>query len=208
MSGQIGLFDGTPTSTQGQSLALCDGDAIFYANLFSSQESDALFKRLMHDITWRQEKIRFYGKELDIPRLTAWYGDPGKSYTYSGIAMNPLPWSPTLLAIKERIEGVAQTRFNSVLLNLYRNGKDGVAWHSDDEPELGPNPTIGSVSFGGTRMFQLKHKTGKDLERIELPLTTGSFLIMRGGTQRYWQHQIPKTKKSVDPRINLTFRVI
>lgn len=152
--------------------------------------------------------MRFYGKEIDIPRLTAWYGDPGKSYTYSGISMPPLPWTETLRAIKSRIEGVVHAGFNSVLLNCYRSGKDGVSWHSDDEPELGPQPIIGSLSLGGTRVLQLRHKIRKYLPRVELALGAGSLLVMRDQTQRYWQHRIPKTKKSVAPRINLTFRVI
>jgi alkylated DNA repair dioxygenase AlkB len=189
-------------------LKLVDGEALFYDQLFSASESADLFDRLNREIKWRREKIRLYGKEIDIPRLTAWYGEPGKSYTYSGISMNPLPWIAPLREIKEKIYELAGTRFNSVLLNLYRSGKDGVAWHSDDEPELGPEPVIGSVSVGGTRLFQLKHKSRKYLERVEIPLTSGSFLLMRGQTQRHWLHRIPKTKKPAAPRINLTFRVI
>ena len=122
--------------------------------------------------------------------------------------MSPDAWIPTLLSIKSRIEEVTQAKFNSVLLNLYRCGKDGVSWHSDDEPELGKNPIIASVSFGEARRFQLRHKLDKSLDKVEITLTHGSLLIMKGSTQHFWQHQIPKTAKSLRERINLTFRII
>ncbi|MGZ4044594.1 MAG: alpha-ketoglutarate-dependent dioxygenase AlkB family protein, partial [Bacteroidia bacterium] len=150
----------------------------------------------------------FYGKMIDLPRLTAWYGENDKPYKYSGIPMNPHPWTSDLLRIKEKIEKEAGTEFSSVLLNLYRKGQDSVNWHSDDEKELGTNPVIGSVSFGETRVFQLKHKYDTKLKKIDIPLTHGSFLLMKGTTQHYWQHQIPKTTREIKPRINLTFRVI
>ena len=151
--------------------------------------------------------IKLYGKLVPIPRLTAWYGDSGKSYTYSKIAMSPEPWTPTLLAIKSKVEVLLGVQFNSVLLNFYRSGSDSVAWHSDDESELGENPVIGSVSFGGTRRFVFRHKYRKELNK-EVDLSHGTFLVMKGTTQHFWQHQIPKTVKKVEPRINLTFRVI
>src|SRR5205085_1550841 len=141
-----------------------------------------------------------------LPRLTAWYGDAGKSYTYSHIAMKSEPWTPILLYIKNRIEEVVEVSFNSVLLNLYRSGKDSVSWHQDNERELGENPVIGSVSFGGIRRFQFRHRLKKDIGKVDLNLTPGSLLIMKGTTQQCWQHQIPKTSKPVLPRINLTFR--
>ena len=139
--------------------------------------------------------------------MTAWYGDAGKTYCYSGITVEPIPWTPLLLSIKTRVEAVANTTFNSVLLNYYRGEQDSVSWHSDDEPELGQNPVIASVSFGATRKFQFKHKTNPDL-RAAIDLTPGSLLIMAGATQHFWKHQIPKTTKPVGARINLTFRVI
>lgn len=190
-----------------ESLSMPDADVVIYRNLFSEKESDRLLSELYNTTNWKQESIKMYGKSLPIPRLTAWYGNSGKSYTYSKIAMNPEPWFPALLEIKLKIEGLSGVEFNSVLLNLYRNGSDSVSWHSDDEPELGENPLIGSVSFGGTRRFIFRHKYKKELKK-EVELTHGSFLIMRGATQHFWQHQIPKTVKSVEPRINLTFRVI
>jgi alkylated DNA repair dioxygenase AlkB len=185
-----------------------DGQIVMYRNFFNQVESNQTFQELLNGIKWRQDKMKLFGKEVDLPRLTAWYGDEGKSYTYSGIPMNPDTWTPTLLSIKSRIEEVAQVKFNSVLVNLYRSGKDSVSWHTDDEPELGKDPIIGSVSFGEVRRFQMKHKLNKSLDKIEIALTHGSLLIMKGSTQHFWQHQIPKTSKSLRERINLTFRII
>ena len=185
-----------------------NGEVIIYQNFFTEPESKRFFEELQNKISWRQDKIKMFGKELDLPRLTAWYGDEGKSYKYSGIAMNSTPWIPTLLLIKQRIEEAVEINFNSVLLNFYRHGKDSMSWHSDDEPELGKNPVIASVSFGETRRFLLKHKYDKELEKIEVSLNNGSLLIMQGSTQHFWQHRIPKTSKKINSRINLTFRVI
>jgi alkylated DNA repair dioxygenase AlkB len=196
-----------PTRQVIEVLAMPDADVRFYRSLFAQEESDRLFTQLQQQTQWRQEFIKLYGKPVAIPRLTAWYGDAGKSYTYSRIEMAPEPWTSPLLEIKSRIEAISGITFNSVLLNLYRDGRDSVAWHSDDEPELGENPSIGSVSFGATRRFMFKHKQQKDLKQ-ELELTHGSFLLMQGQTQHFWLHQIPKTTKLLQPRINLTFRII
>lgn len=190
-----------------ESLSMPEGDVIIYQTLFDEKQSNQLFSNLYNDTNWKQEYIKMYGNPIPIPRLTAWYGDNGKSYTYSKIAMNPEPWTFTLLEIKSKIENLSGVEFNSVLLNLYRSGSDSVAWHSDDEPELGENPVIGSVSFGGTRRFMFRHKYKKELKK-EVNLTDGTFLLMKGSTQHFWQHQIPKTAKLVEPRINITFRVI
>ena len=187
---------------------IADGQVIIYQHFFDKKTSDRFFLELLNDINWQQDKIRIFGKEVNLPRLTAWYGDPGKSYTYSGITMNPDLWSLNLLAIKERIEETVQVNFNSVLANLYRNGQDYVSWHSDDEKELGKNPTIASISFGATRRFLLRHKSNKNLETVDLSLGHGSLLIMKGSIQHYWKHQVPKTAKVKTERINLTFRVI
>jgi alkylated DNA repair dioxygenase AlkB len=189
------------------SLSLPDADLIFYPSFLDAQESDRLFTALMQTIAWRQDWITLYGRSLPQPRLTAWYGDRDKSYTYSGITMSPVDWTPTLLALKAKVDAVSPAVFNSVLLNLYRDGNDSMGWHSDDEPELGPNPIIGSLSLGGTRRFLLRHRFEKHLKH-QLELTSGSFLLMQGTTQHYWQHHVPKTKRLVSPRINLTFRVI
>jgi alkylated DNA repair dioxygenase AlkB len=185
-----------------------DGEVIIYRNFFEELESDHFFSELLNHINWQQDKIKIFGKEVDLPRLTAWYGDTGKSYTYSGITMNPDPWTQNLLSIKTRIEETVKINFNSVLANLYRSGQDYVSWHSDDEKELGENPTIASISFGATRRFVLRHKSNKDLETIDISLTHGSLLIMKGSTQHFWKHQVPKTAKVKTERINLTFRVI
>ena len=193
-------------SNEPQKLNIIDGDIDYFPNLFTASESDNFFEKLKTDINWVQEEISFYGKTHNLPRLTAWYGDSDKQYTYSGITVNALPWSSLLLDIKEKIESVSNIAFNSVLLNFYRDGKDSVSWHSDDEKELGENPIIGSVSFGEIRPFQLKHKFLD--EKIKIELNHGSFLLMKGETQHSWVHQIPKTKKQIKERINLTFRII
>jgi alkylated DNA repair dioxygenase AlkB/uncharacterized protein YerC len=185
-----------------------DGYVSLYENLFTPKESQNLFSKLLNHIPWQQDNIKRFGQSIPLPRLTAWYGDAGKSYTYSGITMNPLIWTPPLLRIKNKIEKITQHQFNSVLLNQYRHGKDSVAWHSDDEPELGKEPIIASVSFGATRQFMLKHKFKAEIKPITLNLTSGSLLLMKGKTQECWLHQVPKTGKEIAPRINLTFRTI
>jgi alkylated DNA repair dioxygenase AlkB len=189
------------------SLQLPDADIAFYPSLFNEEDSDRLLAKLTQTIDWRQDWITVYGRSLPQPRLTAWVGDPGKAYTYSGITMQPSGWTDILLDLKRAVDTIAGVTFNSVLLNLYRDGNDSMGWHSDDEPELGENPVIGSLSLGGTRQFMLRHKHQKTL-KAKLPLTSGSFLLMQDTTQHYWQHQVPKTKRAVAPRLNLTFRVI
>lgn len=191
-----------------ETLAMPDGDLTIWRQFFAETEADLLFTELLNGVEWRHDAIQIYGRPTPLPRLTAWFGDEGASYTYSGIKMNPAPWTPALLSIKQRIEGVAGVPFNSVLLNLYRDGHDGVSWHQDDEPELGKNPVIGSVSFGETRTFQMKHKSRKDLCVVNIDLSHGSFLLMSGPTQHFWRHRLPKTPKVLKARINLTFRRI
>jgi alkylated DNA repair dioxygenase AlkB len=190
-----------------QALDLPDGDVSFYPSFFLLAEADRLLQELLRTTAWRQESIKLYGKPIDVPRLTAWYGEEGTGYTYSGIVNEPQPWTPALREVKRAVEAPTGVTFNSVLLNRYRSGKDSVAWHSDDEKEFGENPVIASVSFGGTRTFQLKHKKRNDL-KASVELTHGSLLIMRGATQHNWLHQIPKTSKAVPERVNLTFRVV
>jgi alkylated DNA repair dioxygenase AlkB len=150
--------------------------------------------------------MRMYGKILPFPRLTAWYGDDDKPYSFSGINLNPKPWNTVLLEIKNEIDLKCKKYFNSVLLNLYRDGNDSISWHTDAEKELGINPTIASLNLGATRKFQLKHMDTN--EKIEIELKHGSLLVMQGSLQHFWKHQIPKTKKKVGERINLTFRII
>lgn len=191
-----------------ETLIKVDGDVVIYWNAFTLEESNRFFKELLKEVSWQQDFIKFRGKFIPLPRFTAWYGEQNKLYKYSGIQMSSKPWTPTLLLIKNRIESISKTEFNSVLLNLYRHGKDSVAWHSDDESELGKNPVIGSVSLGETRRFVLKHRYKPDIEKVTIDLTHGSFLLMKGETQHFWQHQVPKTQRVVKERINLTFRVI
>jgi alkylated DNA repair dioxygenase AlkB len=190
-----------------EKLDMPDAEVLFYRDFFNPTESESLFHELEMTIQWEQTSFRMGGKDIPVPRLTAWYGDEGKSYRYSGITLHPRPWIPMLLNIKAHVESVTEARFNSVLLNLYRHGNDSVSWHSDDEPELGYNPVIASVSLGATRRFQFKHKHKAEL-RVTLDLTPGSLLLMQGETQHFWKHQIPKTQTPTGPRINLTFRVI
>lgn len=159
------------------------------------------------NIIWKQDYIHLYGKKNPLPRLTSWYGDEGKAYKYSGILSQPNPWNKGLLYIKEQIEKVANTKFNSVLLNWYRSGEDYLNWHADDEPELGKNPTIASVNFGETRDFQVRHKDDHQL-KFTVPLQHGSLLIMSGEMQHFWEHAVPKRKKVLRSRFNLTFRRI
>ncbi|MFT3824034.1 MAG: alpha-ketoglutarate-dependent dioxygenase AlkB [Chitinophagaceae bacterium] len=183
------------------------GDVKLFAHLFSAEESDDYFEKLLQQISWKQEPIKIFGKEVMQPRLTAWYGDKGKAYSYSGINMQPLEWTPALLAVKQRVEEVAGVYFNSALLNLYRDGKDSMGWHRDNEKELGIDPVIASVSFGGTRTFKLRHYDTKK-NTVSVELTHGSLLLMQGQTQHYWEHSIPKTANAVAQRINITFRII
>lgn len=183
-----------------------DAEVSLYPSLLPSQQADELLASLQENINWKQEQIKMYGKTFDIPRMTAWYGDPNIAYTYSGIKVESNKWIPELLEIKKTIEKISEVQFNCVLLNLYRGGNDGVSWHSDDEPELGDSPVIGSMSLGQERVFQMKHK--KSGERKDILLNHGSYLLMKGATQSHWQHQIPKSKKVMGRRINLTFRNI
>ena len=185
-----------------------NGDLCWIREFFDLSQSDDLFQTLLAMVQWRQNAIKRGRKETRLPRLTAWYGHAGKNYSYSGIHMKPLPWNAPLSTIKQAVDAEAGVKFNSVLLNLYRNERDSVALHSDDEPELGKNPIIASVSFGATRRFVLKHKSEKRLPKIELALSHGSLLLMRGSTQHHWVHAIPKSKVPIGPRLNLTFRII
>ncbi len=184
-----------------------DGEAFYYPNLFSLQEAGKYFHHLKEHISWKQEPIKIFGKQIMQPRLTAFYGDANKAYSYSGIIMHPMEWNEDLLQIKERIEAISTVNFNAALLNQYRSGQDSMGWHRDNEKELGANPVIGSVSFGATRKFQLRNYKDKNIVR-SIELGNGSFLLMKGTTQHFWEHQLPKTGKAIGPRINITFRII
>lgn len=158
-------------------------------------------------MAWKQDSIQMYGRTSLLPRLTSWYGDPGRSYTYSGITSHPHPWNAGLAHLRDQLQVLAGTSFNSVLLNWYRSGNDHLAWHADDEPSLGPMPVIASANFGCTRDFVLRRNTAH-AEKLVVPLSHGSVLVMRGELQRHWQHAVPKRLKVAGSRFNLTFRQI
>ncbi|MGH1542517.1 MAG: alpha-ketoglutarate-dependent dioxygenase AlkB family protein [Arenicella sp.] len=200
-------LSGTSNRQMGQLISLPNAELQYFPALFDQDSSDSNFEYLLNDVAWAQEHITLYGKTNKVPRLSAWYGDAAEMYTYSGITSKALPWTDLLLHIKRDVESVTGALFNSVLVNLYRDGADSVAWHSDDEPELGENPTIASVSFGQIRPFQLRMKHDHRV-KYSLDLAHGSCLLMSGQMQAYWQHQIAKSKKITQARINLTFRMI
>ena len=181
-----------------------NGDVRFYQQFYETKEANLIFEQLKSEIDWKHEPIKIFGKMVMQPRLTAWYGDKG--YGYSGIFMQPQPWTALLFEIKCKIEKFSGANYNSVLLNQYRDGKDSNGWHRDNEKGLGELPNIASLNFGATRKFQMRnYTTKKDLQNIYL--THGSLLLCKDQTQNYWEHTIPKTSQIVTPRINLTFRL-
>ncbi len=184
-------------------------DAELFWNQYFLQpiEADEVFNCLKTETHWKQPEIRMWGRLVKSPRLSAWYADPEAFYTYSGLTNTPLPWTETLSELRDRISEACSISFNSVLLNLYRNGQDSMGWHQDNERELGHQPAIASVSLGGARRFLMKH-VEKPQRRLELNLTHGSALFMAGDCQHKWKHSLPKTERQVDSRINLTFRKI
>lgn len=183
-----------------------DAELEYYPNFFSAEIAEELFRELRETIPWQHDKIKVFGQEHLQPRLTALFGNDGKPYSYSNITMQPNAWNLLLQKIKYQIESVAEVSFTTVLLNYYRDGKDSNGWHADDEKELGQNPVIASVSLGAARWFYLKHNT-LDIKQ-KILLEHGSLLIMKGTTQHFWKHQIPKTTQPIGGRINLTFRII
>jgi alkylated DNA repair dioxygenase AlkB len=189
-------------------IPIADGEVYYLSKLELGRDDDAVFDRLIADVPWRQERILVWGKMHLQPRLVAWYGDRGSDYTYSGITLTPLPWTDLLVEIKTRVETVTAASFNSVLLNYYRDNRDSMGFHSDDEPELGLRPVIASLSLGEERTLILKHKLNKLAKPIRLKLASGSLLLMKGETQKYWTHGIAKESRPCGPRINLTFRQI
>jgi len=189
-------------------IPIADGEVYYVSDLNLGRSADALLRQLIAEIPWRQDNIVVWGKLYSQPRLVAWYGDRGSDYTYSGIKLTPRPWTDLLRDIKRRVETVSATAFNSVLLNYYRDNRDSMGFHSDDEPELGVRPTIASLSLGEERTFVLKHKVKKLSKPVRLRLESGSLLLMKGETQRYWKHGIAKETRPCGPRINLTFRRI
>jgi len=184
-----------------------DGELYYDRFFLNNIEANKYFNLLKKEIQWRQDNIKIFGKIYPQPRLTALYANNNKSYSYSNIKMQPITFTPTLFDIKSKIEKRLNSQFTSCLLNLYRNGQDSNGWHADNEKELGLNPVIASLSLGAERIFHMKHRNYKK-EKLKINLTNGSLLVMRGKTQHHWLHQIPKTRKKVEERINLTFRII
>ncbi|MCO6494063.1 MAG: alpha-ketoglutarate-dependent dioxygenase AlkB [Bacteroidetes bacterium] len=183
-----------------------DGTALYLGRIMDAKVANYYLETLLNNISWEHDKVIIYGKEIIAKREVAWYGDKNLSYTYSGIKRNTLPWTHELLEIKKYVEEYANETFNSCLLNLYHNGEEGIAWHSDDEKDLKQGGTIASFSLGAERKFVFKHKQRK--EKIEIILEHGSLLLMKNKIQLHWLHCLPKTKKIKNQRINLTFRTI
>lgn len=199
---QLGLF-----RDAGQSKGLPTDYLEYFPGLFDQQQSDYYLNKIINDTPWKQQVLKMYNKEVLTPRLTAWYGDKGTDYSYTGSVSNPIPWTPDLLEIKSIIEPLAKTKFNSVLLNYYRDANDSVAWHSDKESVLGKHPVIASVSFGQVRSFDIRNKEDHS-EKYSVRLEHGSFLLMKSGLQEKWEHRIAKSNKTIRPRVNLTFRLV
>ena len=189
-----------------QPLHVTDGWLIWQPHFLAADVASNYLSTLMTELAWEQRSIKLYGKEVPFPRLTAWYGDVEATYAYSGNVFSPRAWTPSLRDLQQQLQVGFPFTYNSVLANWYRNGNDSMGWHADNESELGQNPVIASLSLGATRSFHLKHRTTN--ERIKLDLSHGSLLIMGGAMQHHWVHQIPKTKKPLADRINLTFRQI
>ncbi len=194
-----------PTTTP-SNLLPHEGEAYYHGSILETAQADSLLEKLLESLPWQHDEIFLFGKTIVTARQVAWFGDTNKCYTYSGKTHQPSPWTKELLLIKEEIEKRTDTSYNSCLANLYQEGEQGMGWHQDNEKELGPNPTIASLSLGAERRFDFRHKETR--EKISLHLAHGSLLLMTGNTQHHWQHQLPKTKKVTQPRINLTFRTI
>jgi alkylated DNA repair dioxygenase AlkB len=191
-----------------QNIQLLDKDGhATLINGFIPADRAMRFYDILHDgLAWQTESIKLYGKTVPVPRLVCWYGNPGAVYQYSGVRHEPLPWTAELRQLKEAIEAFTGQAFNSVLGNLYRDGRDSMGWHADKEKELGRDPYIASLSLGATRLFRLQHN--KRRETVETDLSAGSLLLMSGALQHHWRHCVPKTRQPVGGRINLTFRHI
>jgi len=183
-----------------------DGSAMYFDWVLGDLDASAVFADLLKNTPWESRTIKMFGKEFLQPRLVAWFGDPGRGYTYSGISMNINPWTSQLELLKSICEQKAGRAFNSLLINLYRNGEDKVSWHSDNEPELGKEPCIASLSLGATRRFKFRHLDSKAV--VECSLTPGSLVVMSGLSQIKWEHEVPKEARVKGPRINLTFRYV
>ena len=185
------------------------GEIVWVSAFLPSKEADAAFAALLAAVPWKQEHVVLFGRRIAQPRLSCWMGDPGAVYTYSGATFEPSPWVAAAADIRERVQAATGATFNSVLLNLYRNGADSMGFHADDEPELGDAPLIASVSLGASRRFVLRPRRRRGTTpTMRLRLDHGSLLVMRGETQKLWSHGVPKEPQIAGPRINLTFRLL
>ncbi len=193
-----------------EQLALADADVRYTPAFVAADVADALLHELLETTAWQQLQVRLFGRQLAQPRLSAWVGDAGVRYRYSGLELQAQGWTPTLFALRSRIEQHCSRRFNSVLLNCYRDGQDSIGMHSDDEPELGTAPVIVALSLGAERQLVLQHRSRGDerRQRLTLPLAHGSLLDMRGDTQAHWCHGMPRTRRVLGPRVSLTFRFV
>lgn len=198
------LFNNEPDGSE--NLLPKDGTVNYYGKLLAKREANDYFDRLLHSIAWKNDQAIIYGKLIITKRKVAWYGDTDFEYSYSNTTKRALPWTKELLELKSVAEEKTGEKFNSCLLNLYHNGDEGMAWHSDAEKDLKRNGAIGSLSFGAERKFAFKHKETK--ETVSLILEHGSLLVMKDNTQSHWLHRLPPTKRVSGPRINLTFRTI
>jgi alkylated DNA repair dioxygenase AlkB len=189
-------------------LEIEDGVFEYWPGFLDPEEASSYFAALQSRIDWHTPRVFVCGRWIDSPRQSAWYGDRGAVYRYSGTLNEPIPWLPELKTLRERLNHFCKNQFNSTLANHYRSGNDSMGWHSDDEKELGPDPVIASISLGGARRFLLRHRRRQDLPTHEIMLENGSLLVMRTGSQGTWRHSIPKTRRAVAPRINLTYRHI
>lgn len=183
-----------------------DGTVLYYGPIMDIKQADYYLNELLQQVEWKNDELIMFGKRIVTKRKTAWYGEKGLYYTYSGVTRYTLPWLGILEQLKQVVEKTTADTYNSCLLNLYHNGSEGMSWHSDDEPDLKENGTIASLSFGAKRKFSFRHKTTK--EKIDLFLEHGSLLTMKGGTQKHWLHRLSPTRLCVDKRINITFRTI
>jgi len=183
-----------------------DGTVNYYGPMMSADKANSYLRGLLENISWKNDEARIFGKHFITKRKAAWYGDEAYTYSYSNATKQALPWTSELMDLKQLVEEHTGTTFNSCLLNLYHNGDEGMAWHSDDEASLGKNTTIASLSFGAERKFMFRHKQTK--QTMSLILQSGSLLVMKDTTQTNWLHSLPKTKKVTTPRVNLTFRTI
>ena len=185
---------------------LPDAEVLLLPGFLGQAAADTLLDRLLHGVDWRQDTVVVFGKRHPQPRLTQWFGPPGHTYSYSGVDMQPIAWPAWLKACKHQVESASGATYNSVLANLYRNGQDTVGWHADNEPELGHQPHIASLSLGAVRDFRLKHRTRRDVDPVTVNLGHGDLLLMAGNTQHAWLHTVPRRAGVSQPRVNLTFR--